>query len=266
MGFMDKIWGQKVEPGSLGLALGGGAVLGAAHVGVLKALQELELKIDYVAGTSVGAIIGSFFAFGKDWKEIKEIIMELNWLEVSGLSLSQYGLLSGEKLGQRIEQELGDVTMEQAKIHLAVVATDIATGEKVVLESGKVATAVRASACIPGAFIPVEIDGRMLVDGGIVENVPVSTVRDLGAKQVIAVNLQSKRGKPDNIIELLVNAFQFSINHATKLQMQEAEFLLDLELSHFNRFDPKQIPDLIEAGYRQAIKDLSRIEERGSGK
>ncbi|WP_352396961.1 patatin-like phospholipase family protein, partial [Aminobacterium colombiense] len=134
----------------IGLALGGGAVLGAAHIGVLKAIEEFNLPISYIAGTSIGAIISAFYAFGKNWEEMAILLKGLNWLDISRISLSQFGLLSNKKLGKLITDNLGDVSFDEACIPLAMIATDITSGEKVVLKSGNVAAAVMASSCIPG--------------------------------------------------------------------------------------------------------------------
>jgi NTE family protein len=178
----------------IGLALGGGAVLGAAHIGVLKAIEEFNIPISYIAGTSIGAIISAFYAFGKNWEEMAILLKGLNWLDISRISLSQFGLLSNKKLGKLITDNLGDVSFDEACIPLAMIATDITSGEKVVLKSGNVAAAVMASSCIPGIFIPVEIDNRLLVDGELVENVPISPLKDMGANFIISVDLFSGLG------------------------------------------------------------------------
>ena len=171
----------------IGLALGGGAVLGAAHVGVLRALEEFDISINCVAGTSIGAFISAFFAFNKHWTEIKEITLDLNWLDISALSLSKMGLLSNEKLGKLITEHIGDVNFAKADIPIAMISTDISNGEKIILKEGKVADAVMASTCIPGIFIPLEIGNKLLVDGGIVENVPITPLKEMGADFVIGV-------------------------------------------------------------------------------
>ncbi len=177
---------------NIGLAFGGGAVLGAAHIGVLKAIEEFNIPISYIAGTSIGAIISAFYAFGKNWEEMAILLKGLNWLDISRISLSQFGLLSNKKLGKLITDNLGDVTFDEACIPLAMIATDITSGEKVVLKSGNVAAAVMASSCIPGIFIPVEIDNRLLVDGELVENVPVTPLKEMGANFIISVDLFGK--------------------------------------------------------------------------
>ncbi|MCA1747365.1 MAG: patatin-like phospholipase family protein, partial [Bacteroidales bacterium] len=179
----------------IGLALGGGAVLGAAHVGVLRAIKEKEIEIEFVAGTSIGAFVAAFFAFGKKWEDIHEIAADLKWLDISQIALSKFGLLSNDKMGELIAEHIGKKKIKDAEIPLAMVATDIAKGEKVVLDKGSVADAVMASTAIPGIFNPVEIGKKMLVDGGVVENVPIRTTRDLGAKYIIGVDLNAQ----DNI-------------------------------------------------------------------
>ena len=125
-----------------GLALGGGAVLGAAHIGVLRAIKEHNIQIEYISGTSIGAFVAAFYAFGKDWEEIRDIAMELNWMDISALTLSRYGLLSNEKIKKLLNKHIGNKNIEDAEIPLAMVAADASTGEKVILNKGPVAGAV----------------------------------------------------------------------------------------------------------------------------
>ena len=234
-----------------GLALGGGAVLGAAHVGVLKALREHQIKIDCITGTSIGALVGAFYAFGKSVDEIESVAAELSWLDVTSFSLTKYGLLSNKSLGKLITDHLGDCRMESADIPFAVVATDIATGEKVVINEGPVAEAVMASTCLPGIFKPVRWGERFLVDGGIVENVPVMTLRELGATRTIGVDLNAKQGSssPKNILEVMTNSFHFLIKSTTRMQVQDCDLLIEPDLSKFNMVDTRKTKKLIEQGY-----------------
>jgi NTE family protein len=245
----------------IGLALGGGAVLGAAHIGVLKALHEQNISISYVAGTSIGAFVSAFVAFGKTWQEIQEIAKDLNWLDISAISLSQYGLLSNKKMGELLSERIGDVNFEDANIPTAMIATDIASGDKVVLRKGKIAQAVMASTCIPGIFAPVEIENKLLVDGGVVENVPITPLEDMGAEIIIGVDLNTERPaeKPQNIIEVLLRSFDFLIKTATELQTEEADILIKPDLSDFNMIDIDQADDLIQVGYAEAQKILQKV-------
>lgn len=244
----------------IGLALGGGAVLGAAHIGVLRALEEFDINVSCIAGTSIGAFISAFYAFGKGWEEIESVARDLNWLDVSGISLSQFGLLSNKKLGKLIIENVGDVNFEESHIPVEMIATDIVSGEKVVLKKGSVASAVMASTCIPGIFVPVEINEELLVDGGIVENVPVTPLKDMGADLIIGVDLNAKypQRKPRNIIEVLLRSFDFTLKTATKLQTEQADILIEPDLSSFNMVDINQMNDLIEKGYEEAKQVLNR--------
>ncbi len=246
----------------IGLALGGGAVLGAAHIGVLQALEEHDITISYITGTSIGAFIAALYAFRTDIQEIREIALDLDWYDISGISIPELGFLSNEKLGDIIKDRIGDVDFKKADIPLTMVATDISKGEKVVLKEGSVASSVMASACIPGIFIPVEIGSRFLVDGGIVENVPINPLKDMGADFVIGVDLNASRSfkKPENIIEVLLNTFHLALMTATQLQTDEADLLIQPDLSHFNMIDTNQVLDLIDKGYKEAKSILKELE------
>ncbi len=244
----------------IGLALGGGAVLGAAHIGVLKAIDEMGIEIDCIAGTSIGAFVAGLYASGLDWRDIQEISENLNWLDISELSFSNMGLLSNRKMGELIREKIGKVKLEDARIPIAMVTADIETLEKIVLTTGEVAKAAMASTCIPGVFIPVEINGRMLVDGGIVENVPISPLESMGADIIIAVDLNSehKNSRPENILEVLLRTFELTSKVATHYQTRNADIMIKPDLSEFNVVDIGQSPALIEKGYQEAIKVLKQ--------
>lgn len=245
----------------IGLALGGGAVLGTAHIGVLKALKENNISIDLIAGTSIGALVAAFYAFNTGYKEMEKIAKELEWFDITSISLSKYGLLKNDKLGKIIVDKIGDVTFDESKIKLAMIATDISNGKKVVLNKGNVANSVMASTALPGIFTPVEIEDKLLVDGGIVENLPIKTLKDMGAEYIIGVDLsfQHYQKKPENIIEVLINSFDYTIINATKYQLDEADLLIRPDLKEYNMIDTDQIEDLFKEGYNAAQKAISKI-------
>lgn len=249
------------EDPKVGLAMGGGAALGAAHIGVLKALEEHGQQIDFVSGTSIGAMIGAFYSFGLEVEQIEEIAVNLKWLDVSSLSISKMGLLSNKKLGNLIRKHLGTVNIEDAPTPLAITATDLASGNKVVFKEGDLATAVMASTCVPGIFIPVETDGKMLVDGGLVENVPVESLRGMGAEKIIAVDINAMRlyKKPDDIIEVITNALDIAIENLSKTTKADVDLLIRPKLSSFSRTvdDPEKLRELIDKGYQAAKHKLS---------
>ncbi len=236
-------------------------MLGAAHVGVLKAIKELEIQIDYIAGTSIGAFVAAFYAFGKSWEEIGEIALDLHWIDITEISLSRYGLLSNEKMGQLVIEHIGDKNIEDSSIPLAILATDASNGEKVILDTGSVAEAVMASSCIPGVFRPSDEGKKMLVDGGVVENVPIHTVRNMGAGYVIGVDLNAEQSyeKPENILDVILNSFHFIMKTAASLQTEDADLLIKPDLSAYNWTNMEHVEDLMEKGYQDARKALEKI-------
>ncbi|MDA3833131.1 MAG: patatin-like phospholipase family protein [Spirochaetales bacterium] len=241
----------------VGLALGGGSVLGAAHIGALRALDEFGYSFTHISGTSIGSLVGALAAFGKSWKDIEEIALDLSWYKAARLSFSKMGLLSNEKLGESIARIIGEVTFDQANIPLYIVASNITNGEKVVLSKGDVTQAIMASTCVPGIFEPVEIGGQLLVDGGVSENVPVSVLTELGITPVIAVDLMTKHThkRPKNIFEVIINSFSFTLaSSLLSLQGRENVIIISPQLANFNSIDVKQIPKLITQGYEASAK------------
>jgi NTE family protein len=173
------------------LALGSGGAKGLAHIGVIKVLEENNVPIDYIAGSSIGALIGGFYAVTRDIKEIEQTALKTNWRQMLSLidpSL-HLGLLGGEKVRYFIESNIDKIHFENLKIPLSVIATDIRSGEVVSINEGDVASAIRASISFPLVFEPVKREMRLLADGGLSLPVPVETVRKMGAEIVIAVNL-----------------------------------------------------------------------------
>ena len=259
---ISSLWAKSRLPKKgIALALGGGAALGAAHIGVLKALDEYGVKINRIAGTSIGALIATLHAFGKTPDEMQEIVNELEWLDVTSFTLSKFGLLSNDELGKQVNQILGDGSFSDAKIPLYLVATDLAKGKKIVLDKGDIAKAVMASSCIPGIFVPVEIDDMLLVDGGLIENVPVTTLRKISDDFIVGVDLTAGRQyqRPQDIIDVVVNAIDISIDNVTRAQSSEADLIIAPELSSYSRRDTSRINELIDAGYESACKLLDKL-------
>lgn len=188
----------------IGLALGGGAARGWAHIGVLRALHRAGIQPDIIAGTSIGAVVGACELAGQ-LDELESFARELTRRRVLGyldFNLSGTGLITGHRLGERLRKQLGDTKIEDLQRRFTAVATEIGTGHEVWLSRGSLVDAVRASYALPGVFRPVKVDGRWLFDGALVNPIPVSVCRALGARYVIAVNLNidiSNRGTISNI-------------------------------------------------------------------
>ena len=248
--------------GSLGLALSGGAVLGCAHIGVLQALEERRVQVTHLAGTSIGALIGSFFAFGLSGKEIEGIAREIRWADVTRPSPSRLGLLSQEKLRELLRTRLGNPRIEDASIPLALVATDVSSGDKVIMTEGDLALAASASACFPGIFVPVERDGRLLVDGGLVEHLPISPLQGWSVDRIIAVDafLGMTFHRPTKLLNLIKNAVDIALVHSTQKVADEVDLLIAPDLQAFSSTELKDIPGIVAEGYRAANEALDRWE------
>jgi len=244
----------------VGLALSGGATLGAAHAGALRALHEADTPIDCLSGTSIGAVAAALYAFETPIDQIEEIALEMSWLSISSFKPSRLGLLANRKLGDILRERIGDPDFKDASIPLAVVATDVSRGDKVILDHGPVLPAVMASACVPGIFQPVEHEDRLLVDGGIVENLPISPLKELGARCIIGVDLNMHRGyqRPDDLIDVVLNAIDIAINNTTRTQVRDRiDLLIAPKLSAYSRFRSGRGEKLVEEGRRAAEKVLS---------
>jgi len=243
----------------LGIALGGGAAYGAAHVGVLKAMNELNITPEFISGTSIGAFVAAHIAFGTPIDELEEIGLELDWLDITGLKLSKLGLLSNERFGKNVIDQIGEKNIEDADIPLVMISTNICTGERVVLDSGPLHKAVMASSCLPGIFVPVEWDDMLLVDGVLCENVPVSPLREMGAEDIIAVDLTTNRNYkcPEDIIDVLANTIDIGLNNMIQEQLEdERTTLIQPKLSAYNKADTGKAETLIREGYQAAIDVL----------
>jgi len=175
----------------IGLALGSGSARGGAHIGVIKALNEAGIRLDYVAGTSAGAVVGAVYASGRI-DSLKDVVLQLDWKKITFLLdvvFPKSGLIDGNKIAEFIRSNIGEKNIEDLRLPFCAVSTDLATGNEVVIKDGDIIEAVRASISIPGVFTPVKRNNAILVDGGLVNPVPVSVVRKMGADFVIAVNL-----------------------------------------------------------------------------
>ncbi len=175
----------------IGLALSGGVARGPAHVGALAVLEEAGIPIDFVAGTSAGSIIGAGYCAGLPITQLQELAAHAGWRAVADVAWSRDGLFTFARMERWLEEIVGipNLALEDLAIPLAVVTTDLQTGESVTLRTGRLATAVRASCSVPGLVTPVEVDGRRLCDGGVTNNLPVDVVRAMGADVVIGVDL-----------------------------------------------------------------------------
>ena len=186
-----------------------------AHVGVIRLLEQEGIPIDCIAGTSAGSLVGAAYAAGLRGQDLLEQALKLRWQDIARFAWSRHGFVSFERLEHRLVDTFGDLAFADLDMPYAAVAADLATGEQIVLKQGRLAPAVRASCSVPGIVIPVEIDGRLLSDGGVVNNLPISVVRELGADVVIAVGLGAPSGElPRNALQMVIAAFDCLLIYA----------------------------------------------------
>jgi NTE family protein len=248
----------------IGLALGGGFARGFAHLGVLKVLEQNQIPISHIAGTSVGSILGAAYASGAPLERIIETCRTLRFRDIARWRVSRLGLASNHRLGALIGRVFESRQFEDLRIPLAVVATDLSSGEPVVFTRGNLVDAIRASCAFPGLFEPVEIGTRCLADGGLVAPVPTRAVRELGATSVIGISVgmqDGHRGAPTNIFQVVSRAVNAAQKHQLEIWERHADLVLrpDVQSLAWDDFDHAE--EAIEAGAVAARRALSRIQK-----
>lgn len=254
----------------VGLALSGGAARGMAHVGVLKVLLENGIPVDCVAGTSAGAIAGGAFASGLSVAEIAQMSAKIRWSLLGRFAFSRFGILSTEPMRKYIGQNIPAKRFEDLTLPFACVATDLNTGEAVVMkETGDLAAAITASCAIPGIYVPVtDGDGRMLIDGGVAEIIPTNTVRQLGADIVIAVDVNSEGAKflgaPQTVLGVFFQSAMMLMRNVSKHQLINADVVIRPSVGHLRWDEMGRSKEFIEAGEKatlEALTDIKRLIE-----
>jgi len=250
---------------TLGLALSGGAARGIAHVGVLRALQENQILINYVAGTSAGSLVGGAFASGMSIDEIEALGRGLRWRDIGRVTMSRLGVQSNDRLEQFVRDRLPVSRFEELPTPFAAVATDLKTGAAVIMrDTGDVAFAIRASCAIPGWYVPVtDSDGRQLVDGGLVAVVPASVARSLGADLVIAVDVNFEGatflGPSHSVIGVVLQSMLVVQKTASHYQIASSDFVIRPRVGHIRWDEMGRAEELIAAGYKAGLESIPAI-------
>jgi len=255
----------------IGLALGGGGARGLAHIGVIKVLEREKIPIDYIAGTSAGALIGGIYAATKNIKKIEEISQKLNYRDFirtfSDITLKS-GLVKGRNAIKFIEKYTGKITFEQMKIPFRAVTTDLVTGKTYMLYKGNVAKAIRTSCSIPGLFKPLKYGNKILIDGGVTEQVPVKSVKMMGAEKTIAVNLNRKHFPPKfkdksngkiSPIANLMSAINIMIYNVAKQNVKTADIILAPEIPDIPLTKFVNGAEYIKIGEKECEKHIDKI-------
>ncbi|MBA4383847.1 MAG: hypothetical protein C0410_03865 [Anaerolinea sp.] len=260
MNIFDRIRGKRPK---LGLALSGGATHGAAHIGVLQVLEREGIKPDYVAGTSAGALVGAAYCAGIPLDDLEKLFLSMAWPTLVKFSLIKpLALFDTQPMEEFIKKNIGDCEFKDLNVPFAAISCDIVSGERVVLDKGPVAPCVRASAAIPGLFSPVEINGRLLVDGGVVDNLPVEHVIEMGADFTIGVDVSSpsKRGKrPENPFENLLAMVYIMQERSTSLNRDNCDCFIKPKISQFSSWGFGDSEKMIEEGRKAAQAALPQL-------
>ena len=251
----------------IGLALSGGAARGIAHVGVLRALEENKIPIDAIAGASAGALIGGCYATGLSIEKLEELASSFRWRHTSGLSFSQLGLQSNARMEKFLRKHLPVTRFEDLKIPFAAMVTDLQKGETIVFrDTGDLPFAIRASCCVPALYTPVrDREGRFLIDGGILENLPISRTRELGAELVIAVdvNFDGVRffDRPRTALGVLMRVFNAVEQIVSDQERDTADLMIAPKVGHIRWDQTRHSKELIKLGYEAGLAAIDQIRE-----
>ena len=272
--FGRELSGQTSRPASgpeeagIGLALGGGFARGLAHVGVLKVLEEENIPIRFIAGTSVGALIGAAYCSGLSIAELEKLASQVRFKHFASWTLSRYGFASNQRMIGFLNSILKVKTFEELRIPLAVTATDFSTGEGVVFHSGPLVDPVRASCAYPGMFLPVKIRGRLLIDGMLSYTVPSVPLRHMGAEYVLAVHLKGRwigGDGPRHLFDVIGQCFAIAQEMNSTQWKEAADLVIEPDVNGYKYDAFEHSAELIRAGEvvtRAALPEIRRLLER----
>lgn len=248
----------------VGLALGGGAARGFAHIGVIQALEESGLRPDLVVGTSAGSLVAALYAAGRSGRELHDLALAMDESALTDWSFPGRGVLRGEALARYVREATGGRLIEQMKLPLGIVATELDTGAPVLFRRGDTGTAVRASSAVPAVFQPVRIGDREYVDGGLVSPVPVRFARQMGAELVIAVDISSMpEGNPtSDAFKMLMQTFTIMGRSINELELRDADVVIRPGLAGVSGADFTARQRVIQAGRDAARRQGPQLQAR----
>jgi NTE family protein len=262
------------ERAKIGLALGGGYARGLAHIGVLEVFEREGIPIDMIAGTSIGALVGALYAREHDAALIKKQATQLDWIGVTSLidlAVPKSGFIAGKRVTNLLRRFIGDAKFQDLNIPLACVATDIITGDEIVLNEGSILEAVRASISIPVIFAVARKNNRYLVDGGLVNPVPVSVVKKMGADFIIAVDVtpdkderahhltKNSESKEPGIFQVMVQSIYITTYLSSRVVSAGADVLVHPHLTHIGPGEFHRSGECILEGELAAVDCLAHI-------
>ena len=251
------------KPVRIGIALGGGAARGFAHIGVIKVLEAQGITPDIVVGTSAGAVVGALYAAGNNGFELQKLAHKLDESKISDWSVPDRGVLKGEGLQKFVNDAVANRPIEGLKKPFAAVATDLKSGEGILFRNGNTGMAVRASATVPGVFQPVKINGREYVDGGLASLVPVRYARQMGADIVIAIDISAVPNNQSvkSTTDILLQTFTIMGQNMARYELKEADVVIRPQVGNVSSTDFQARYDAILEGEKAAQAALPKIRE-----
>jgi NTE family protein len=248
----------------LGLALSGGGSRGAAHVGVMRVLEQAHIRPDFIAGTSCGAIVGAFYAAGVPLSKQLAFADRLRWRSLRMLGIPRMGFFHSGEMERFLASAVGDRRLEDLPIPVAVVATEFRTARPVVIREGRIAHALSASSAIPVIFSPVVDGDTVLVDGGLTDNLPVQVCRGMGADIVLAVRVVSgfhEHRRYRNLFDVAMGTLDLLVKESTERGSESADLTLDPTVHHINPSDLSRMLELVASGEACMREALPRLRE-----
>ncbi|MCX5685893.1 MAG: patatin-like phospholipase family protein [Candidatus Omnitrophica bacterium] len=245
------------------LVLGGGSARGVAHIGVLSVLEREKIPIAGIIGTSMGSLVGAAYSVGQSIREMEEKAYKFTANMLLDPTIPRIGLLAGDKLEASIRDLIKDKGFGDCRIPVAVVTTDIQTGEEIVYTSGDLIKVIRASCSWPGIFNPVRVDGKLLVDGGIKNSVPTKIARAQNADYILAVDVGFcvKKGGIKNIFQMILQSFQITGEELNKYQSLEADLVIKVDLGDLDQVAFERSREAIEKGEQAAELMIGRLKK-----
>ncbi|MDB5774295.1 MAG: hypothetical protein JWP38_428 [Herbaspirillum sp.] len=256
------------RPIKIGLALGGGAARGFAHIGVIKALESQGIVPDIVVGTSAGSLVGALYAAGNDGFALQKMALTMDEAAISDWSVPFFakvsGVFKGEAIQQYVNRSVNNATIEKLKIPFGAVATDLNSGKAILFQRGNTGLAVRASSAVPGVFQPVRIGEHQYVDGGLVAPVPVRFAREMGADFVIAVNISAQPGVQSaaSSVEVMLQSFAIMGQSINAYQLQDADVVITPELGNMRGNDFNSRNSAILSGEQAGMAAIAEIKRK----
>lgn len=255
---------KPAKPPKIGLALGGGAARGFAHIGVLQVLEEQGIKPDLIVGTSAGSLAATLYAAGKTPTEMADLAMNMDESSITDWMFPGRSLMKGEALAKFVRASTANMQIENMRLPLGIVATDLNSGQPILFQRGDAGTAVRASSSVPGVFQPVKIGSREYVDGGLVSPVPVRYAKQMGADLIIAVDISSipEVQPTKSAIDILMQTFNIMGHSISQYELKEADVVMRPKLAGIGSSDFSQRRLSILAGREAALTVLAQLKEK----